>query len=120
MGRGPEERSIMARSLILALLLSAARSGWSQEVTGAIEGRLLGSDSAPLGSAEVVMSGPSLQGERTVASDERGYFRLVGLPVGPYTVRVRYIGFRPVRYENVAIRLGRTTMLGEIRLEPQA
>jgi hypothetical protein len=54
-----------------------------------------------------------------VETDARGYFRLRAVPVGTYQVRLALVGYRPVVFEGVTIRLGRTTSLGETRLEPQ-
>lgn len=81
---------------------------------------MLGPDRDPLAATQVTVTSPSLQGEQTVAADTHGRFRLLALPVGLYTVHIRSIGFRPIRHENVPVRLGRTTTFGEIRLETQA
>jgi hypothetical protein len=69
--------------------------------------------------AQVTLSGPSLQGERRVRTDEPGYFRVLALPVGTYSLRVARLGFQPVAYERVRVRLGTTAELGDVRLTPR-
>ena len=64
----------------------------------------------------VTVSGESLQGVRGTTSDERGYFHILALPVGAYTVKLSHVAYQEVTYENVSIRLGRTSTLGEIQI----
>lgn len=104
--------------LFLACLAAAPVE--SQEVTGGLEGLVLTADRQPLPEVRVTVSGPALQGERTGLTDSRGYFRFLALPIGNYIVRLRRIGLREVHYEDVRIRLGRTTSLSDIRMEAQA
>jgi carboxypeptidase family protein/TonB-dependent receptor-like protein len=105
---------------VVAIVLTSAGSASAQDATGRIEGRVLASDARPAASARVAASGPSLQRSREAETDVRGYFRLPDLPVGTYQVRLALVGYRPVRFDGVAVRLGRTTSLGETSLEPQA
>lgn len=101
------------------LLLVPARGAWCQEVFGSLQGRIVNRDRQPLGSVQVIASGPSLPGERAVVTRSDGHFSLLGLPVGTYRVRIAGIGYRAVVYEGVAVQLGRTADLGETQLEPQ-
>jgi hypothetical protein len=59
---------------------------------------------------------PRHQGKRGTASENQGYFRVLALPAGSYTVKFSHIAHQTVTHENVVIRLGKTTTLGEIRL----
>jgi hypothetical protein len=90
---------------------------WSQEITGNLEGWILGSDNEPLPDVNISVSGSSLQGLRGTASNNDGYFRVVALPVGKYTVEVNHVAYTETIYENVKIHLGKTTTLGEILLQ---
>jgi hypothetical protein len=91
----------------------------SQEVTGRLEGHVLTADGDPLAAARIILSGPAMQGTRETATDRSGRFRVPGLPVGRYTVRISSIGYRGVVYQSVQIRLGSTTTLGDVRLETE-
>jgi Carboxypeptidase regulatory-like domain len=110
------------RSCVLcaALLASLSVPSWSQDVTGELEGWVVDTSGAPLAEAQVTAEGPRLQGARTANSDPRGYFRILALVPGRYTVRVHLIGRRPVALENVTVALGQTTSLGLVRLEPES
>jgi hypothetical protein len=103
--------------LLLMPAMMAGRVGSTQEIAGALEGRILASDRLPLAGVEVVATGP---GGRSTSSDGRGYFRFLALPIGVYSLAIRHVGYRPVRFEQIRIRLGRTTLLPDARLEPQA
>ncbi len=103
-------------ALSVALVLATAASLPAQEVTGRIEGRVLGPDSTGLAEAQVTVSSPSLLGIRSAISDRGGRFRVLALPVGTYQVAVRRIGFGPVTVEDVPVRLGETASLPRITL----
>jgi hypothetical protein len=91
----------------------------AQEVTGRVEGRVLGPGNAALADVQVTVSSPSLLGTRAATTDRNGRFRIPALPVGTYRVAVRRIGFRPVLVEDVLVRLGETVSLPRITL-PEA
>lgn len=84
-----------------------------------MEGRLLGPKRRPVAAANIIITGESLQGARGGASADKGYFRILALPVGSYTVKISHIAHHEIILETVAIRLGKTTTLGEIELQPR-
>ncbi|NIM18689.1 MAG: TonB-dependent receptor [Candidatus Latescibacteria bacterium] len=88
----------------------------AQEITGNIEGRIVDQAGEPVAFANVNVSSPSLQGMRGMMSTADGHFGIFKLPVGVYTVRISHVSYHEATYEDVAVRLGRTTTLGEIRL----
>jgi hypothetical protein len=91
----------------------------AQDVSGALTGRFTTESGAPLPQVEVEIAGPGLLRPRITSSDQRGTVHLLSLPAGMYALRVRHIGYRPVRIEAVQIRLGRTTSLGDVSLAEQ-
>jgi hypothetical protein len=103
---------------VLALLTSTGIA--AQQTTGDIQGRVLGSGSQPLSDVQVTVTSPRLQGDRRTLSDDRGAFRLLGLPPGAFTLRLTRVGYRPVTIEKVAVQLGHTTALGAVTLPEQA
>jgi len=90
----------------------------AQAVTGSIKGVVRRTDSTPATGAEVVVQGPGLQGTRTATVGSEGWFRVLALPVGVYSVMVRHVGERPVLIEGVRVELGKSAFLGTIMLEP--
>jgi hypothetical protein len=106
-------------TFLVLLVVCLAGPAASQDVTGNLQGRVLEATDEPLPDVRITVFGASLQGERATTTDSRGYFRLLALPVGVYSVRLGQIGYRGVLYEEVLIELGKTSTLGEIRLERQ-
>jgi hypothetical protein len=118
---GLEERPVVSRTgVLVSILLTWTGSASAQDANGHVEGRVLTIDARPAPAVRVAASSPSLQLHQEVETDARGYFRLSALPVGTYQLRLALVGYRPVVFEGVTVRLGRTTSLGETRLEPQA
>lgn len=101
--------------LILSLVFMNLEA---QEVTGRLEGRVLDHHGKLLAGVQVTVSGASLQGARQAVSDKRGYFRFFSLPSGVYALRFEREPFHELLMEEVRVGLGRTTALGEIRLQP--
>ena len=110
----------MQRVVLSVLALLASTGVSAQQITGDIQGHILGQSGQPLADVQVIAVGPSLQGDRRTLSDARGRFVLPSLPSGSYVVAIRRIGYGPVRFQDVPVRLGSTTSLGDIHLEGQA
>ncbi|UCH84669.1 MAG: TonB-dependent receptor, partial [Candidatus Latescibacterota bacterium] len=109
----------MKTSIALALVLNAflyVAPALGQEITGNIEGRILDETGEPIPFVTITVSSPSLQGTRSVMSTSDGYFGVFKLPVGTYSVAFAHVSFQEVRHEDVMVRLGRTTTMGEIKL----
>jgi hypothetical protein len=92
----------------------------AQEVSGAVQGRVLLPDSAPAPDVRLTITGPNLQGPRSAATDARGFFQIRALPPGAYQIRVARIGYRPVVVRGVDVALGRVTGLAQVVLVEQA
>jgi len=95
-----------------ALLMCTSSAVWGQNVTGELEGWVVDGEGNALPEALVTTEGPRLQLPRTARSDARGYFRVVAVPSGSYTVRFRLIGRRPLALQQVAVALDQTSSLG--------
>ena len=106
------------RALLVVILLS--RPVAAQEVAGNLQGRVVAARKQPVAEAQVTVAGPSLQGTRTSWTDAGGFFQVLGLPAGSYTLRLARIGFRPVVIDSIPVRVGSTTNLGQVSVEPQA
>jgi carboxypeptidase family protein/TonB-dependent receptor-like protein len=108
---------VRATILVIGIYLLNNVSGAAQETTGGLIGRIVTQDGSPLADVEIAARGPRLLGSREGISTSGGYFSLPALPAGTYSVTVRRLGYRPVRVEQVPVRLGATTSVGEIQLE---
>ena len=92
----------------------------AQEVSGNLQGRGVSVQAEPVADVRVTVAGSSIQGTRGTRTDSQGFFEVLALPAGSYTVRFERIGFRPVVVDSVLVRIGATTNLGLVTIEPQA
>jgi hypothetical protein len=102
--------------LILLTIVSFCLVSWSQEVAGGLEGRTVDTQGIPLADVDIIIQGDQLIGVRTTRTDARGNFRAFALPAGSYQIKVVHMAYRELIIEDVAVRLGKTTALGEIKL----
>src|SRR5687767_4690669 len=111
-------------SLVFALVLGLGVSALGQERTGNLEGTVkdptgavvpnvsVTIKNAAAGSSETTTTGVSTGFDRTVTTDDQGFFRVLQMPPGGYVVTTAAIsGFGESRSENVQITLGKTTQL---------
>jgi len=106
--------------LVIVVFCLLPSSLATQEVSGNLQGRVVSPQSDPVAQVRVTIAGPSLQGIRATQTDPQGFFQLLALPAGSYTVRLARIGLPPVVIDSVPVRIGSTTNLGLITVEPQA
>jgi hypothetical protein len=101
------------------LVAALAIPAHSQETSGNLEGRILDESGGPIELATVTVTGPYLQGERTTITAPDGHFRFLALPVGKYRVDISHVSFEGTVLENIRVRLGGTTDVGEVHLAAQ-
>lgn len=120
------KRNMRFMIAILSILFCLSASAFAQETTGNIEGTVKDPTGAVIPNAAVTIrnltsttdaSGTTTTGvsqgfNRTVTANEDGFFRVLQVPPGVYTVTTAPVsGFGEARYENVQVVLGRTTQL---------
>ena len=88
-----------------------------QEITGSLTGFVVDTTGTPLSSVNISVQGESLQGLKGTATNDKGNFTVYKLPPGSYLVRVSSVGFRDLNIQDVQIRLGQTTNLGQLMLD---
>jgi len=76
------------------LLLASTNRVFAQDVNGILEGRLLDEFGKPTVGVNVIVESPNLQGVRATTTGEDGYFRLLALPIGAYSLHVRHVAVR--------------------------
>jgi hypothetical protein len=113
-------RPLVPVVFLISLLTLLVFPAFAQETTGRLEGRVLDPQGQPVVDVGVEVSGPSLQGLRAVLSNRQGLFVVLALPVGNYTVKVSHVSFKPQTFEEVRVKLGQTTSLGDVQLHEQA
>lgn len=96
-------------SVILSLLLLTAGVAVAQEQYGNIEGTVKDPQGSVVPSVSVTVTNPASGFKRTTTTDGQGFFRVLQLPPGTYTVTTAATGgFSPTKTDNVVISLGNT------------
>jgi hypothetical protein len=96
--------------LLPALLLAQAQT------TGSVTGQVVNETGAPVTGAEVTLSGPAIQGERTLRTNSAGQFTAHLLPPGQYTATITSAGLQPAVY-TFRVLVGETFPLN-VTLQP--
>ncbi len=78
----------------------------TQAATGTIEGRITGSDGAPLSNVTVTITQDETGYSRRAVTDDRGRYSVPLLPVGRYTVTAEREGFSSLRVPAIVLQLG--------------
>jgi len=86
----------------------------AQTTTSTIEGTITDASGALVAGAQVKASSRTLATERTVVTDAEGFYRLVSLPAGTYTLTVTQTGFA-VNTSQLELTLNRTATF-DVRL----
>src|SRR5437867_4900865 len=95
---------VLSRLLMVPAMLVAQ----SQATTGTIEGNTFDQTGAVLPGATVTIRNPATGVVRTVASDEKGYFRAPLLPPGSYQVTAELSGFARLQRTGLTLSIGQT------------
>ena len=99
------------------MILLASSALAAQEVTGALQGRVILADSTPAAGAQLTLTGTQMQGPRNRVAGPDGFFQFLAVPPGEYRMQVTRIGARPVLVDSIRVSLGRTTSLGTLTME---
>jgi hypothetical protein len=120
--RKEKERKAMKISLrkitsfvLLALCLSFSVAVFGQETTGSIEGTVTDAQGGRIGGATVLVEGPAFN--RTTTTDSEGFYRVLQVPPGRYTVTSSASNFTSLKREDVQVTLGRSTIT-DISMQP--
>jgi len=101
----------MRRSLLLLFVLlafTASLFAQSQATTGVIEGTVLDSTGSALPGVMVTAKNTATNYEQSAVTDRAGRFRIVLLPLGPYTVTATLQGFATSIQKGLDLGVGQT------------
>jgi hypothetical protein len=101
-----KSRALLPFLMQTLVLLLFVGSVFAQETTGGLQGTVKDPSGAVVSNAQVVVTGQSLTGNKTVNSDASGYYRFANLPPGTFLVTVTAKGFRTTKREGLVIEVG--------------
>ena len=111
-----------ARVLLAAITVVAASTGsrlLAQGTTGTIQGTLTSTAGGPVQNAQLTITSLETGVAFRVPGQSDGRYRRAGLPVGPYRVEVRAIGFAPVERQGITLHIGEVLQVN-FELTPSA
>lgn len=94
----------MRRISLFFLLISLPVLLFAQ-TAGKISGTITTDDGTPLAGANVLIEGSTFG----AATDGDGRYTILNVPIGIYTLKVDYIGYKPITMSNIEIKGGLTT-----------
>ncbi|MDA2935175.1 TonB-dependent receptor, partial [Acidobacteria bacterium AH-259-D05] len=89
-----------------ALVLLFAPAATAQVITGSIVGTVSDETGAVLPGVEVTVQNQDTGFSRTVITDDRGAYRAISLPVGPYEIRSELAGFQTTVRSGIGLTVG--------------
>src|SRR5262245_3898264 len=92
--------------VLLTLLLSGSAFGQSQAANGSIEGTVTDSSSGVLPGVTVTITNLETGTERSVTSNENGFYRAMLLPLGRYRVVAELQGFKKFDRAGITLQAG--------------
>lgn len=93
--------------ILLVICLCLGGIAYGQETTGVIEGTVVDAQGARVAGATVLVEGNAFS--RTVTTDGEGFYRLLQVPAGKYSITTSAPNFTTEKSENVNVTLGRAT-----------
>src|SRR5215469_3372574 len=98
--------------LVALIAFMCATQLMAQSTTdGAIGGTVFDASGAVISQAQVAIRNNGTNAEQTVNSDDSGYFRVIHLQPGSYTVTVSHQGFSAFKAQQVIVQVGSLTEL---------
>ena len=104
-------RRLIAFAFVVTILCGAVATTKSQTVTGSVQGTVVDSSGAVISGVDVVIRNVETGQERTLITNDDGFYRATFLPLGRYSVKATAKGFSAATQENVAITLNETKVI---------
>ena len=106
--------SLLGAALFAGLpVLIAPLPAWgqSQSINGTIRGHVTDVSGASVAGASITVTNAEVGYSRTIATEADGYYVLVNLPLGTYSVSISRQGFSTAHYDQVVLSAGKEATL---------
>jgi hypothetical protein len=99
-----------------ALIFALAAGAYGQTTTtGAITGTVLDTGGAAISGSTITIRDKSTNAEKKAAADQRGFFNILQLQPGQYTLTISAPGFANYEVDTVEVEVGQSTTLHPAR-----
>lgn len=91
---------------ILALLIFSVPRASAQETTGGLEGTVTDPSGAAVPGVNLVLTGTTMVGSKSMDTDAKGYYHFVNLPPGVYDLKASAPSFENLDRPNIPVAVG--------------
>jgi hypothetical protein len=102
------KRNLLASMFFLTL---AAAMTFGQDAVGRIVGTVTDPAGSPILGASVKVTNNATQISQETVTDENGYYQVLSLPIGTYTVAIEQSGFRRHLFEGQTLQINQSLKL---------
>jgi len=95
-------RRLLCAFFVMALALGLASPGWGQS-TGSFSGTVVDKSGSVISGASVTATSQGTGVSRASKTDDAGHYLIPLLPVGIYTLRVEFQGFRSAETKDLRL-----------------
>ncbi|MEK7833854.1 MAG: carboxypeptidase-like regulatory domain-containing protein, partial [Acidobacteriota bacterium] len=89
--------------IALVCLILSGQTAQAQTINGSISGVIADQNGAAIAGAKIVATNTQTGASREATTNQEGLYRISGLPIGAYTVKVEKQGFQPQINERVEV-----------------
>jgi len=108
---------MLGTATLLGAMATPSAHAQSQSINGTIRGRIADPTGAVVGGASVTATNPAVGYNRTITAAQDGYYVLLNLPLGEYTVVFSAPGFSSLTVQKVVLNAGtEATIDGNLRV----
>ena len=102
--------SFNIKVLIVSVFLLALSTNLYSQTSGKLVGRVTDQSGEPLIGANVILDGTTMG----AATDIEGYYSIINVRAGTYTIKFRFLGFKTRVVENIRVSPDQTTKLDAV------
>jgi outer membrane receptor protein involved in Fe transport len=102
-------KRILSAGVFFLFLVTTAALG--QDATGRIVGTVTDPAGAAILGAQVTVLNPATQISQVVNTNENGYYQVLSLPIGTYTITIEHSGFRKHIFEGQVLQINQSMKL---------
>ena len=109
-------RVVLSFSFLAVLIAFAVSPLWGQEATGRIVGNVTDASGSVIPGARVTVTNEATQVSETTTTDKGGFYQVLSLPIGTYSVTIEMTGFRNQVFAHQVLQINQSLRL-DSRLE---
>ena len=112
-----KSRTGLPLAVLTLLCLTIAVNSFAQDFRGGITGRVTDSSGGVLPGVTVTATNVETNAASVVVTDSKGFYQIVHLNSGPYSVEAKLEGFKPMMRKGITVHVGDSIKL-DVTLQP--